>query len=252
MTTLVDCPDNRLGDWSFRIFNTPVRVKIWFWIVILLIGGEQQPAALAIWIAVCFGSILLHEFGHVFAFRFFREKAEVVLYAWGGMAFPRQGVSGSFPRLVVALAGPFAGFCLAGLMLLAARASGVTVRLFFWMFLPVLTVLPNGHSYSNWHIFLNDLLWVNFYWGLVNLLPIYPLDGGQAARAVFDQADPLDGLRKSLILSAVVAGAVALFGVLEQNFYLGLMFAILAVSSLQLLEATSGKVRSQPYRSTRW
>ncbi len=84
-----------MGEWRFRIFDTSVRVKIWFWIVILLIGGEQKPGPLAIWFAVCFGSILLHEFGHVLAFRLFRERAEVVLYGWGGMAIPRRGVSGS-------------------------------------------------------------------------------------------------------------------------------------------------------------
>ena len=31
-----------------------------------------------------------------------------------------------------------------------------------------------------------DMLWVNIYWGLVNLLPVYPLDGGQIARELFN------------------------------------------------------------------
>lgn len=248
MPTLVDCPDSRAGEWRFRIFDTPVRVKIWFWIVILLIGGEQKPAALAIWIAVCFGSILLHELGHVFAFRLFRERAEVVLYGWGGMAIPRHGVYGSFPSLVVALAGPFAGFCLAGITVLAAQWSGAFVHLGFHRFLPVLAVLPRAGGYSHWYILLNDLLWVNFYWGLINLLPVYPLDGGHASRVIFHRADPRDGLRKSLILSAAVAGALAIFGVMERSLYLALMFAILAISSLQMLEGS----RSRVYRSPRW
>jgi stage IV sporulation protein FB len=218
----------------------------------LLIGGEREPGAMAIWVAVCFVSILLHEFGHVCAFRVFRERAEVVLYGWGGLAIPRCGVSGSFPRLVVALAGPFAGFCLTGLTLLAARYSGAFIHLGFHMFLPVLAVLPGGGAaYSHWYILLNDLLWVNFYWGLINLLPVYPLDGGQAALAIFEQVDPRAGRRKSLILSAALAGAVAIFGALEQSSFLALMFAILAVSSLQLLDGLRGRVRSQPYRSTR-
>jgi membrane-associated protease RseP (regulator of RpoE activity) len=251
VTTLVDCPVSSAGEWRFHIFDTPVRVKIWFWIAILLLGGEQEPGAIAIWAAVCFVSILLHELGHVYAFRVFRERAEVVLYGWGGLTIPRYGVSGSFPRLVVALAGPFAGFCLTGLTLLAARYSGYSIHLGFHMFLPVLAVFPGGPAYSYWGILLNDLLWVNFYWGLVNLLPVYPLDGGHAALAIFEQADPRHGRRKSLILSAAVAAAVAVFGVLEQSTYLALMFAILAVSSLQLLDSLRGRVKSQPYRSTR-
>jgi stage IV sporulation protein FB len=229
-----------------------VRVKIWFWIAILLIGGEQELGAVAIWIVVCFGSILLHELGHVYAFRAFRVRAEVVLYGWGGMAIPRSGLSGSFPRLVVALAGPFAGFCLAGLTLLAANCSGSSISLGFHMFLPVLAVVPRAAAYSHWHLLWNDLLWVNFYWGLVNLLPIYPLDGGHAALAIFEQADPRHGRRKSLILSAALAAAVAIFGISEQSSYLAIMFGILAVSSLQSLDGLRGRVQSQPYRSRRW
>lgn len=160
-------------------------------------------------------------------------------------------MSGSFPRLVVALAAPFAGFCLTGLTLLAARYSGASIRVGFHMLLPVLAVLPGAAGYSHWHVLLNDLLWVNFYWGLVNLLPVYPLDGGQAALAICEQADPRGGRRKSLMLSAALAGAVAIFGALEQNPYLALMFVILAVSSLQLLDGLRGRVKSQPYRSTR-
>ncbi|SPE39648.1 Peptidase M50 [Candidatus Sulfopaludibacter sp. SbA3] len=250
MTTLCDCPDSGIGEWRFRLFGIPVRVTVWFWIAILLIGGEQRAGAEGIWIAVCFISILLHEFGHVCAFRLFRERAEVVLYGFGGLAIPRQGVYGSFPRLVVALAGPFAGFCLAGLTLLAASYSGALLRLGFVMVLPRLFVYPRVGGYSHWYILANDLLWVNFYWGLVNLLPIYPLDGGHAALAILEQVDPREGRRRALILSAALAGAVTMFGVLQHNYYLALMFAILAVSSLQLLDGLRGGMQ-QSYRSPR-
>ena len=37
MTTLVDCPQSDRGQWSFRLFGTPVRVKFWFWITLLII-----------------------------------------------------------------------------------------------------------------------------------------------------------------------------------------------------------------------
>ena len=30
-----------------------------------------------------------------------------------------------------------------------------------------------------------DLLFVNIFWGLVNLLPVFPLDGGQISRELF-------------------------------------------------------------------
>jgi len=92
-----------------------------------------------------------------------------------------------------------------------------------------------------WYVLLNDLLFVNLYWGLVNLLPVYPLDGGQASRALFEQFDPARGRRNSLALSAAVAVAFALMGVLRQSAYIVVLFAILAASSLQALEAERGR-----------
>jgi stage IV sporulation protein FB len=246
MTTLVDCPQSNAFEWRFRLFGTDVSVKIWFWIVLLVLGGEQPPAAMGIWIAVCFCSILVHEFGHVFAFRLFGTDAEVVLYGWGGMAIPRRRV-GNSADLVVSLAGPAAGFCIAAVTLIAARSHGALIHFGWHMCIPTLAVLPRG-SWSNWYILMNDLMFVNFYWGLLNLLPVHPLDGGHAARALWEQHDPYRGRKHSLVLSAIVAGVSALLGIAEQNMGVVLVFAVLAVSSIQLLEsANHGPL---PYR--RW
>src|SRR5580700_9720501 len=98
MTTLVDCPESDRGQWSFWLFGTRVRVKPWFWITLLLLGANRSVSGTAIWVAVCFVSILLHEMGHVFAFRFFRRDAEVVLYGFGGLAIPNCAVNGPSPR----------------------------------------------------------------------------------------------------------------------------------------------------------
>jgi Peptidase family M50 len=57
---------------------------------------------------------------------------------------------------------------------------------------------------------VDDLLYVNFYWGLVNLLPVWPLDGGHISRALVEHWDRHDGRRKSLILSGLVEGAIAM------------------------------------------
>jgi len=253
MTTLVDCPQSRGGEWTFSLFGVPVRVKFWFWIAVLLLGGEQEPISMVTWIAVCFGSILLHEFGHVYAFRLFGEAAEVVLYGWGGMTIPRRGCQSHLARLVVALAGPAAGFCLAGLTMIAAVLSGARIHFGFHLFLPTLAAWPAMvHESSlppsfHWYTLLNDLLFVNFYWGIVNLLPVFPLDGGHASRALFEQHDPYSGRRKSLILSAVVAALMALLGIPEGSLYMIVLFGVLAVSSLQSLESE----RHRPYPTRR-
>ncbi|HMD70446.1 MAG TPA: site-2 protease family protein [Bryobacteraceae bacterium] len=253
MPTLTDCPQSNAGEWSFRIFGVPVHVKFWFWAACLLTGANQEEtSAILIWVAVCFGSILLHELGHVCAFRLFGAEAEVVLYGWGGLAIPRRGLRGPWERLAVSLAGPAAGFCAAGLVAAAAWYAGARIHLGWYLFLPWLRAFPTvaagatpGTSSYLWYILLNDLLFVNLYWGLVNLLPVYPLDGGQASGALFEQSNPLGGRRKSLILSAAVAVAIALAGILQKSGYIVVLFAVLAASSLQALEAE----RTRPGRS---
>ncbi|MGO9260504.1 MAG: site-2 protease family protein [Bryobacteraceae bacterium] len=251
MTTICDCPQSDRAQWSFRLFGTPVRVKFWFWVALLILGSDRGPAGLLNWVAVCFVSILLHEMGHVLAFRFFRRDAEVVLYGFGGMAIPHRDVDGTFPEVMVAAAGPVAGLCLAGLTLAAAALTGGRVFLGRHMFLPYLSAMLNyklllwSHSvslYSHATMLVNDLLFVNFYWGLVNLLPVWPLDGGHISRAFLEQWDRYDGRRKSLIASAVIAAAVALAGIANENTWLTIMFGLFAVSSLQAMEGARRRI----------
>lgn len=42
---------------------------------------------------------------------------------------------------------------------------------------------------------VNDLLYVSFYRGLVNLLPVWPLDGGHTSHALLGRWDRHDGRR---------------------------------------------------------
>jgi stage IV sporulation protein FB len=252
MTTLVDCPESRSGDWAFRLFRIQVRVKFWFWIATVLLSGTGDAKALMIWMAVCFVSILLHEFGHVWAFRLFGTDAETVLYGWGGLAIPDRCPRGRLATFVVSLAGPVAGFCLAALAFAVARSVGAVIQWRFYMFLPSISAWPATPTPASyyWYVLLNDVLHVNFYWGLINLLPVYPLDGGQAARALFEQRNPYRGRRHSLICSAAVAGAIALSGVILGSTFRLIVFGVLAVSSLQALETVRDRV-PRPYRSTR-
>ena len=48
--------------------------------------------------------------------------------------------------------------------------------------------------------FIFQVLFISIFWGLVNLMPIYPLDGGQIARELLMLISPRDGFRLSLML----------------------------------------------------
>ena len=53
------------------------------------------------------------------------------------------------------------------------------------------------------------LLEINLWWPLLNLLPIWPLDGGKISRDLLDGLVPGGGVRASLGISLVVAGFLA-------------------------------------------
>ena len=86
-------------------------------------------------------------------------------------------------------------------------------------------------------LFEDSLILASIWWALLNLLPIYPLDGGQIAREIFTLSNPREGIRFSLILSIVAAGSVAVWGFMNNQTFTGIMFGMLAYSSFMTLQA---------------
>jgi len=110
-------------------------------------------------------------------------------------------------------------------------------------FLPIPAVrLPEAVNEA-WYEVVYSLLSVNIFWGLMNLVPVYPLDGGQIAREVLVARDPWEGVVKSLWLSVIVGAAVAFvsFGVLHDRF-LGILFGLLAFSNFMAIQNLRGRM----------
>jgi Zn-dependent protease len=148
-----------------------------------------------LWVAVTFVSILVHELGHALAFRRYGAAPYIVLYSLGGLAISLTAEPRWRQRIAISLAGPFAGFILAGLLygsnLLNPWIGPDTPR-------PLSQVF--------------EWLWfVNFWWGLMNLLPVWPLDGGNISKEICLRFSPRNGQRISLMISVGFAGLVCLF-----------------------------------------
>jgi stage IV sporulation protein FB len=247
--SLFGVPPATRYDLNFNIGPIPVRVHPLFWLITLLFGASAGGLLpLLIWVVVVFVSILIHELGHVVAFRWFGQPASVLLHGGGGLAIPepvRWGSRyanvelGASQAILIYLAGPFAGFLLAGLVLAVVTAvGGVIIPTPLFGVIPFAEALVPGGWIPN--LIVHTLLWVNIFWGLVNLLPVYPLDGGRVAQRVLIVMDPLDGGRKSLWLSVITGTVVALAGLLLLNsVYMAVLFGFLAFQSYQTLSGRS-------------
>lgn len=245
---MFDVSSSTRFDLNFSIASIPVRVHPLFWVIALLLGsGSSNPLLILIWIAAVFISILIHELGHAFAFRRFGISSRILLHFSGGLTIPEAAAWGSGyasvgltpnQHIFVSLAGPFAGFAFAALILLFGVGLGGLI-----VVTPLLGFIPIPMLYfSNGLGLLNNVftvfLWINIFWGIINLLPVYPLDGGQVSRAIFIQRDPLNGLYTSLWLSVGVGAALAIGGwVIFQSLYMAFLFAMLAFQSYQTLQA---------------
>jgi Zn-dependent protease len=252
-------PPSTQADVHFRVFGIPVRVHPFFWLVSLVMGaggfsrGEADPVDALVWVVVVFISILVHELGHAVMQRAYGGHPWITLYSLGGLASCNDCDRSPWRQIIISLAGPVAGFLLAAIVILAMRLSGQVIgfalstdridleslglfRVMRGRLGPIAVYFQPFHS-----DLLNRVIWdalqVNVLWGLVNLLPIYPLDGGQISRELFTLRYPREGIIQSLQLSAGVAVLMAIYGIMQQSIFICLMFGFLAIGSFQTLQA---------------
>ena len=84
--------------------------------------------------------------------------------------------------------------------------------------------------------FVLSFVMVGTFWALLNLIPVYPLDGGQIARELFVLSGVRDPIPKSLMLSVAAGVGVGLWGVFGGQIFLAMMFFMMAWSSYQVLQ----------------
>lgn len=229
-------------DLRFRLFGVDVRVSPWFWLLSAMLGWNltRHPvlpgngmAELGLWIVACFVSILLHEFGHIWMGQAFGSYGHILLHGWGGLAIGAGNVATRWQSILVSVAGPLIQLALWGALYGLLRAGLMT---------EVIAQTPALR------LLLAFLLVINLYWPILNLLPVWPLDGGQITRQVALIASPRQGLLASLWLSLILSAALALNAFVGDKgnpflpwpapvgLWAGILFAMLAVGSWQGLQ----------------
>jgi len=185
----------------------------WFLIAIYEVQVWRSMFSSPLWAALLyvglFVLVTMQEIGHALACRQVGGRADrIVLWPLGGIAFvsppPRAGA-----MLWSIAAGPMVNLLLVPILSYAQHAAGRAG----W-------VNTNADAYL-------VLLWlwrINLGLLLFNLLPIYPLDGGQIVRALL--WFPLGQIRSLFIATGigfVGGGALALWALWQQSIWIGIM-----------------------------
>ena len=207
-----------------KIFGIPLKVDISFFVIVAILGwnpGEGGLTRVLNWVGVVFVSVLFHELGHAFAARAFGRAPRIQLYGMGGLTSWSEENERLSPlkMILISLAGPFAGFLLGGIV------GVITVFL-----LPT----PAGEQLPEVYRFM---LYVNFIWGFLNLLPLLPLDGGNVMKSVEEMiTQKKDGTISRVISLIFALGIIALSLIPERTStwtaFLGVWFAFANGSAL--------------------
>jgi len=164
--------DFSLGTW----FSVPVRMYWAALIVMPLVFLRRVPSdsfgEAILMVAVCFiglfAIIWTHEMGHIAAGWHYRIRShKITLGPLGGLAHMNAPAETPKEELVIALAGP---------------ATHLIWLAVLW---PIEWLMPDAAYYRTWYGFTVWYLVVtNQSLLLFNLVPIFPLDGGRALRAI--------------------------------------------------------------------
>jgi Zn-dependent protease len=212
---------------ELRLGSIPVRVHGWFLVMVALLGAnEQDPAKLGIWVVVAVVSVVIHELGHALVGKAFGLVPRIELHGMGGTTSfeatpspdgaPRRPL-GTVRNVAISLAGPFAGFLFA-LAVLGLGLAG---------YRPAQPLLKYA---------VELLFVVNVGWGVFNLVPMLPLDGGNVLRYVLVGVFKAKGDRIARIVSIAFASGIALLAIARGQWwvlYLGVLFAFRNVQALR-------------------
>ncbi|HET6422463.1 MAG TPA: site-2 protease family protein [Planctomycetaceae bacterium] len=216
-----------------RWFGTRVRVSVFFVFVPLILMVRFGNVMGAVLSASLFFATLLHEFGHVFACRMLRGAAdEILIWPLGGLAslhYPRT-TSG---RLITIFGGPIVNLvcCVACWPQFYASEQWTSV-------LNPMELPQFAFSATSWPVdTLLVFFAVNWLLLVLNLIPAWPLDGGQAVWTVWHSHSGAEAaLRGTTIVGMACGWIVAAIGLMTNLPWavaLGAVLLIVNISAWQ-------------------
>lgn len=191
-----------------RIGSIPVHVEWPFFLIAAMLGTwgmDAWPGSrfeyIAVWVAIVFVSVLVHELGHAVAYRAYGQRPKITLAAFWGLTEGERELSRG-RSIIVSLSGAIAAMLVLGVPAMALRSHVTDPKLFNVVY---------------------DIGFINVWWSVANLLPLLPLDGGNITQTIW-------GLRTARIASLVTGVVVALW-----LYVIGYGFAAVFIGMLALM-----------------
>ena len=192
----------------FRLFGIDVYLS-WYWLLVPIFGKELLPTdsrVSLVWYVIeyvtLFAIVLTHEFGHALACRQVGGQAnQIILWPLGGVAYvsPPQRPGATLWSIA---AGPLVNVALIPVF----SAVWLCSHFLGW-----------DGAFPEFHQFIGAIWWINLSLLIFNMLPVYPLDGGQILRSILWY---FFGRANSLLIASII-GFCGVAG-------LGLLVALLA------------------------
>jgi Zn-dependent protease len=198
----------------FRVLGITVFLH-WSWFLIALYEIQSRAGQYSsiTWNVLeylsLFMIVLLHEFGHSLACRQVGGQADqIVLWPLGGIAFvsPPQRPGATLWSIA---AGPLVNVALTpALVIIVLMGRGA-----IW-----------AESNPNIYNFFIYVLIINVFLLAFNILPIYPLDGGQILRSLlWFKFGRIKSLKIAAIIGFFGVGALILFALWRQSIWIGIL-----------------------------
>lgn len=201
-------------------------VSPWYF-ALLIFFGYRDPAQGLLWAAAITVGLLVHEFGHALVARHLRHDPSITLHGFGGTT-SRTRTGRDVEEAAIVAMGPAAGLVL-GLMVYGA-----------WQVLAhfdLNTAFAARVAYA--------LLVPCILWNLLNLLPLWPLDGGQLFRLGASRlVGPSRAGRLTHSISIAVVVLLAVYTLRHQMYFALVLLVMFGMQNVQALQGQAVEVDS--------
>jgi Zn-dependent protease len=215
---------------KFRLGAVPVSVHLSF-LILALFGWMRFGTAVytAAWTVGVFFAILAHEAGHAFTARGFGVRGvRIMLFAFGGATtYPLTNRITPGKRFLISAAGSAVGIATgAALMLVGSNQGWFDLDFGGWP--PYERINPDFLS-----VMVVGYVEAALFWGILNWLPMRPLDGGQMVQSFLEMVAPSIAEPATKAVSLAVGVPVIVLAVANQQIFAAMIVGFLLMSGLR-------------------